>query len=90
MKVKYRRFEFETDEMAAYPTGVATMSMIYVTTAGLAFLKVTRSGWEEPRIRHLPRTELIRFANLYNITELQKRFCRRDEYASPKELSTVG
>ena len=53
MKVKLRHFEFDTDEMSRYSTGVTSMPFIFVNENGTAFMETTRQSWATAKVRHL-------------------------------------
>jgi hypothetical protein len=79
MKVYIGRFDYETDNMAAYATGVASMPVIYVNENGAAFLEVMRPHWELPKVRYLRRTEALRLAQTCHLEGLMEQLRGRAE-----------
>jgi hypothetical protein len=73
MKVNIGQFQFETDDMTRYPTGVSCMPFIFVQENGGVFLQLSRPRWPEPRMRHVGRGEALRLATCYHLDELKKR-----------------
>ena len=76
MKVKLRQFEFDTAEMSAYPTGVPSMPLIFVSSTGAAFVQTVRPHWPEPKVRYLGRSEALRLADSCGIPGLKERLSR--------------
>jgi len=75
MKVFIRQFEYDTDQMTAFSTGISSMPAIFVNDNGAAFLQISRRHWEAPKFRHLPRSEAFRLAESCRIPGL-KEFVR--------------
>jgi hypothetical protein len=88
MKVRIRQFEFDTDVMASYPTGVATMPAVFISDTGATFLQVTRAKWELPRARHISRAEALRLAECYGIRELKERLTGRGNKKATEQSGT--
>jgi hypothetical protein len=101
MKVNIGQFEFETDDMTRYPTGVACMPFIFVQENGGVFLQLSRARWPAPKMRHVGRGEALRLAACYKLDDLTKRLCpkplhpaaptskRLDPCAGPPMTSTT-
>jgi hypothetical protein len=54
------------------------MPIIFVNESGLCFVKLCRRRWEESRVRHLVRSEALRFADLYGIQDLRAALSRAE------------
>jgi len=72
MQCDYQKRCFDTNEMAAFPTGNEHMPRIYVSVDRTCFLETYHKHWEGPRIRFLNRGEALRFAKLYRIEGLRE------------------
>jgi hypothetical protein len=72
MQCEYQKRTFDTDTMAAFPTGVECMPMIYVNADRLCFLEINRRRWEEPQVKYLHRREALRYADLYKVAGLRE------------------
>ena len=72
MKVHIRQFEYDTDLMTPFETGVSSMPVIFVSESGAAFLQISRRHWDAPKFRHLPRSEAFRLAESCRIEGLKE------------------
>lgn len=71
MRFRHRGREIDTEKMRAFATGHAFMPEIYLDSDGESFVAQHRTGWPEPKVRHVPRHEARRLAELYHLEELK-------------------
>ena len=72
MVFTYRNSELDTATMVAFSTGLEWMPTIYVDSERTAFLELRRKRWADSHFRCLPRREVLRYADLYNIAGLRE------------------
>ena len=91
MKINLGQFVMDTDDMAALPTGIATMPVIYVNVNGAAFLESQRPHWQQHKVRRLDRAEAMRIANTCNLASLKDYLAqyRRSMSVSSSDCSVV-
>jgi hypothetical protein len=71
MRFIHRGREVDTADMRSFETGHPYTPQIFVDNDQECFVAQNRAGWQEPKIRYVPRHEARRLADLYHVEELR-------------------